>query len=194
MTLVERFLVAVAEEWDRPTRPTLRIIGSTALFLRTDYHRGTRDSDVLSTAELDAETERRLMEIGGSGSKLARRHRLHLQIVRNGIPFLPHAPRWHALELPGQPNTMAFEVLDVTDVVVSQLKRFHADDRSDIAAMIERGLVAHDDVVQRFRSAVEDALLGAYAEELPRYVRNLHEVERDMFAVEETEIELPGWI
>jgi hypothetical protein len=34
----------------------------------------------------------------------------------------------------------------------------------------------------------------ARAEDLPRYVRNLQEVERDMLGVNESEIDLPGWI
>lgn len=194
MQLVEQFLVALAAAWDRPARPTLRILGSTALFLRTDYARGTRDSDVLSTAELEPPIQERLLEIAGPSSKLARRFHLHLQILPNGIPFLPRAPRWHALRLQGQPDTIGFEVLDVTDVVVSKLKRFHANDRSDIEAMVVRGLVSHEELVARFRSAVDAFLLDARAADLPRYVRNLHEVERDLFVVEETEIELPEWI
>ncbi|MGA2079014.1 MAG: hypothetical protein ABSH53_00120 [Holophaga sp.] len=40
-----------------------------------------------------------------------------------------------------------------------------------------------------------EALDGdARAEDLPRYVKNLHRIERDLFFVEESEIELPDWI
>jgi hypothetical protein len=35
------------------------------------------------------------------------------------------------------------EVLDVVDVVVSKLKRFHANDLRDIEAMVDRDLVPH---------------------------------------------------
>jgi hypothetical protein len=35
-------------------------------------------------------------------------------------------------------------VPDVVDVVAAQLRRFHAADRGDIEAMIERDLVSHD--------------------------------------------------
>jgi len=80
------------------------------------------------------------------------------------------------------------------DVVVSKLKRFHADDRQDIAAMIDKGLVQHPVLVERFRSAVDRFSHEARADKLPRYVRNLHQVERDQFDVPETPIYLPDWI
>jgi hypothetical protein len=85
-------------------------------------------------------------------------------------------------------------VLDVVDVVVSKLKRFNANDQSDIDAMIERGLVPHDRLIDRFRAAVDEFMGDARAEDLPKYVANLHRVERDMLVVPETEIELPSWI
>jgi hypothetical protein len=76
---------------------------------------------------------------------------------------------------------------------VSKLKRFHANDRGDIAAMIERDLVPHDRLIERFRRAVDVFSGDARAEELPRYLRNLHQVERDMLGVAETDIDLPEW-
>ena len=53
--------------------------------------------------------------------------------------MLPHAPKWHAVAVPLAANTLRIEALDVVDVVVSKLKRFHANDRSDISAMIPKG-------------------------------------------------------
>jgi hypothetical protein len=49
-------------------------------------------------------------------------------------------------------------------------------------------------LVERFRAAVDAFSGDARAEDLPRYVRNLHRVERDFLLVPETEIELPDWI
>ena len=60
--------------------------------------------------------------------------------------------------------------------------------------MIERGLVPHERLIERFRSAVDMFLGDAREVELPRYIANLHRVERDMLLVPETEIELPSWI
>jgi hypothetical protein len=60
--------------------------------------------------------------------------------------------------------------------------------------MIDRNLVLPARLVSRFRAAVDLFSGDARAEDLPRYVRNLHRVERDMLGVPETEIELPDWI
>jgi hypothetical protein len=86
------------------------------------------------------------------------------------------------------------EVLDVVDVVVSKLKRFHADDRADIEAMVDLELVPHARLVARFREAVDIFLGDARAEDLPRYWRNLNTVERDFLRVPETEVDLPEYI
>lgn len=85
-------------------------------------------------------------------------------------------------------------VRGTNDGDVSKLKRFHANDQSDVKAMIDRELVPHDQLVTRFRDAVDAFSGDARAEELPRYVRNLHRVERDMFGVAESEIEPPSRI
>ncbi len=107
----------------------------------------------------------------------------------------PHVPRWHAIgELNRQLARLEVFVLDVVDVVVSKLKPFRPNDRSDIDAMIALDLVPHDLLVERFRSAADDWAGGATADRLPQYVKNLNEVERDMFGEDETEIELPSWI
>ena len=55
-------------------------------------------------------------------------------------------------------------------------------------------LVPHERLLDRFRAAVDELDGDARAEDLPKYVKNLHRVERDMVGVDETEIELPTWI
>lgn len=112
-----------------------------------------------------------------------------------GLPFLPQNPRCHKREeLNLALRHFEIEVLDVVDVVVSKLKRFHANDISDVDAMITKGLVPHDVLIERFRSAVDLFSMDARADDLPRYVRNLHRVERDHLGVSETTIELPPWV
>jgi hypothetical protein len=85
-------------------------------------------------------------------------------------------------------------VLDIVDVVVSKLIRFHADDQSDIQAMIDAGRVLPDRLIDRFRAAADFLLGDARERDLPACVENLHRVERDMLGVPETPIELPGWL
>lgn len=122
------------------------------------------------------------------------RHKLYIDIVSGGVPFLPQGPRWIALELEPQLEHFNAAFLDVVDVVVSKLKRFSANDKSDIAAMIERDLVPHSELVARFSSAVKWFEMDARApQELPKYIRNLNQIERDELGVPETSIELPSW-
>jgi hypothetical protein len=197
VTLIREFLRDVDGAWMPTASPKipLRIIGSTALMLQASYERGTKDSDVLETVDLRGDTRTRLEAIAGRGSKLHVRHKLYVDIVSGALPFLAPSPRW--LEVPDlNPDLTSFhvQVLDVVDVVVSKLKRFHAFDLQDIEAMVERGFVDHGVLIERFREAVDGYLLDARAEDLPKYVANLHQVERDLFGVPETAIELPGWL
>ncbi len=198
MSKVEALLRSLDEGWkwrEGEGRVRLEIIGSTALMLQAGYHRGTKDSDILETAQLAGDVQERLRALGGLGSELHKKHRLYIDVVSNGIPFLPQRPRWvPRQELSAQLRYFEVAVLDVVDVVVSKLAPFRAQDRADIAAMAEKGLVSHQALVARFRDAVDYWLCDARADQLPGYVGNLHQVERDLFDAEETEIELPSWI
>ena len=176
-------------------RVTLHILGSTALMLQADYLRGTSDSDVLETKELDAQTKHQLLALAGRGTELHTKHRIYIDVVANGIPFLPQVPIWHPRVLPS-PSLLHVDVmvLDVVDVVVSKLAPFRTHDRDDIAAMIDRELVPHAEFVTRFRAAVDYVAYDARASNLPRYIDNFHQVERDLFGVSESDIDLPEWI
>lgn len=197
--MIEALLKDIDTRWPLNRRDgvpvTLRIIGSTALFLQTDYRRGTKDSDVLETADLDPETSAALLEVAGQGSLLHKRHRLYIEIVGGAFPFLAVEPKWRpVVELNGELRQVRVEVLDVVDVVVAKLARLHGRDREDIAAMEERGLLSHAHLLDRFRSAVERIWHDARADDLPRIVRGLHWLERDLLGEPESEIELPPWI
>ncbi len=176
-------------------RQPLPIIGAGALMLQTDYERGTKDGDVLQTAAISEPVKERLLALGGKDTAMHKRHRLYIDVVSGGLPFLPQAPVWHVLtDLTAGLEHFEVQVLDVVDVVVSKLKRFHANDRADVEAMIERGLVDHARLVQRFEAAVDVWKDGAGADDLPRCVAHLNALERDVFLVPESEIDLPSWI
>jgi hypothetical protein len=85
-------------------------------------------------------------------------------------------------------------VLSIVDVVVSKLKRMNPNDAVDIENMVERDLVPHSVLIERFRAAVDYCADAALGEDIPQCVRHLHRVERDLFGVDETEIELPSWL
>jgi hypothetical protein len=80
-----------------------------------------------------------LLQLAGKDSKLHARHRVYIDIVANGIPFLPRIPQYYLVDALASLHHFEIAVLNVTDVVVSKLKRFSANDQSDIEAVIELG-------------------------------------------------------
>jgi hypothetical protein len=197
MTPIEFFLKEIDELWvsSGADKITLRVIGSTALMMQTGYNRGTKDRDVLEADALAGDVGKRLLELAGQGSRLHQKYRVYLDIVPRGLPFLPRRPEFHpAVALNQLLGHFQVEMLGVVDTVVSKLKRFNANDINDIEAMVAMDLVQHADLINRFRSAVDLFAGDARAEDLPKYVRNLHRVERDFLLVPETRIELPSWV
>ena len=189
------------QDLDRAWQPTgkgkirLPIIGAAALLLQTSYERLTKDSDVLETEPIAEGVRSQLENLGGKDSKLHRRHNIYLDFVRPGLPLLPQQPDWVVIpDLTASLVHFRIEALHVVDVVVSKLKRFHANDRHDIQAMVDLDLIPHALLVERFKSAVDVFSLDARAAELPKYLANLHLVERDFLGADETEIELPSHI
>lgn len=197
MLLIADFFAEIDRRWPREPAGKMRLplIGSGALMLQANYERGTKDSDVFETVDLTKDAKRNLLAIAGPGTDLHKRWNLYVDIVANGVPFLPHAPLWHpVLGLNQALVRLEIAVLDVVDVVVSKLERFNANDQADIDAMVELDLVPHERLIDRFRAAVDEFLGDSRENQLPAYVANLHRVERDMLGVAESEIDLPSWI
>jgi hypothetical protein len=195
MSRVSAFFEDLDRAWGKSlsARIPLRIIGSSALTLQVDYDRGTKDIDVLRTLELTTEIADRLVALAGRGAALHTSHRLFLELVPNGLPFLALDPIWNHLDALAGLLNFEVKALDVVDVVVSKLIRFHSDDVDDIQAMIDRGLVSHTRLLERFRAAFDYAIT-ANPSALLRCVEHLNRVERDLLAVDETAFEMPSWI
>jgi hypothetical protein len=194
---ISEFLKDVDRRWT-PTadqKIRLRVIGSAALMLQTGYERGTKDSDVLETDSITPDIKAQLLQLAGPNSELYDRHRIYVDVVSRALPFPPQVPLCHLLDdLNRELTRFEVEVLDVIDVVVSKLKRFHANDVSDIRAMADLDLIDHATLVDRFRAAVHMFSHDARADELPKYITNLNRIERDYLLVAESQIELPDWI
>lgn len=194
MQIANDFFAAIDADWSPATsaKVQLSIIGCSALMLQTNYERGTKDSDVFETTDLARETIEQLLRIAGKGTRLHNKHLMYIDIVGNGIPFLPQVPLWHPVEM--QLEHLELCALDVVDVVVAKCKPFRPSDQSDIDAMIRLGLVPHEQLIERFRSAFDMFTGDARAHELRDYVKNLNRVERDLLGEDETEFEFPSWI
>jgi len=194
MQRAKQFFAAIDAEW-RPTtsaRVQVSIIGCSALMLQTAYERGTKDSDVFETIDVAQETIDQLVRIAGRGTPFHDKHLMYVDIIGNGFPFLPQTPVWHSVDL--QLEHIELRALDVVDVVVAKLKPFRPSDESDIDAMIRLGLVTHERLLERFRSAFDMFTGDARVHELRDYVKHLNRVERDLLAEDETEFEFPSWI
>lgn len=193
MNRIEAFFSDLDRAWpdQQAQRIELSLIGCGALMLQADYERGTKDSDVFETLSLTKEIQTRLIALAGRDTDLHTRHRLYVDVVASGIPFLPTVPAWHpTASLNAQLKHLELRVLDIVDVVVSKLKRFSPNDKDDIDAMVQRGLVSHQRLLERFRSAYDEFSYDARAADLPGYVEHLNQVERDMLGEPETEFDL----
>lgn len=197
MSEIEGFFRKISQLWDepRPEKVVFKVIGSGALFLQTDYRRATKDGDILETLQVTPELKETLTKLAGKRTALHKSTGLYLDLVSLGLPFLPHGPRFHPQKkLSEDLKNFSVEALDIVDVVVSKLKRFNASDSEDVNAMIERGLVPHAALIERFAAAVDEYSTDSRLEDVPKYVRNLHRVERDMFHVPESQIDMPDWM
>lgn len=195
MKLIHRFLAEIDERWKpaggEPIR--LKIIGSAALMLQADYERGTKDGDILEAAEITPAVREQLLALAGPKSALFQKYRMYIEVVTRAIVFLPQKPVFHPVPEPAMRNFSA-EALDLTDVVVSKLKRYNQNDAADAEAMARLGLLDHARLVERFEAAVDFHSTSAYAEDFGRFIANLNRVERDFLRVPESEIALPDWL
>jgi len=193
--LIRDFLSEIDERWKfvggEPIR--LRLIGSAALMLQTDYERGTKDSDVLEAEEITPAVKAQLLELGGPKTSLFEKYRMYLEVVTQAILFLPQGPVFHPVQNLALKN-FSVEVLGVTDIVISKLKRLNQNDSDDIKAMVKRKLLDHGELVSRFESAVDMYSMDARAEDLDKYIANLNRIERDFLGMPESKIEKPDWM
>lgn len=171
----------------------LQVLGAGALMMQVvDYERRTKDGDVLDTVTIPEDVKTRLLELAGRDSDLHTRRRMYIEFVPNGLPFLRQHAVWTPMvELNATLNQFEILALGVVDIVVSKLARFNANDASDIDAMIQRRLVSHQELVAVFYDAMD--FVPDQSHKFRDYVHHLHIVERDLFGVAETEIELPSW-
>ncbi len=87
--------------------------------------------------------------LAGPKSDLFRKYRMYIEVVTRAIMFLPQKPVFRPTPAPAMRNFSA-EALDLTDVVVSKLKRFNQNDAADAEAMARMGLLKHWLLVERF--------------------------------------------
>lgn len=170
----------------------IKIIGSAAIFLQSNYDRATRDNDVLELDGADSQVYKVLKELAGKNSRLAKRNGIYLDIVPRGLLLLPSDPAFVILEAPEIKN-FRLQLLDLHDVVISKLKPYRLQDQEDIRWLVEENLIEAKKLLDRFKSALE-AVSEKNAEFIVECVENFHEVQREFLRTPETPISLPTWI
>ncbi len=196
MTPFEIFLqdldrLYIAQRPAEAPKVRLRILGSMALMIQADYIRGTKDGDVLESAPIHRGIKSELLALGGKGTGLANRHGIYLDIVPSGILFMPSAVTYRPLlEFSSALSCFEVEVMDITDACVTKLKRFNGNDQADLAAMVQFQKLDHDHFLDRFLSAIDHCRGQAFADDYPKFVEHFHQVERDIFLVPETPVDL----
>jgi hypothetical protein len=192
---IRQFLAAIDAKWKAVGGEpiTLQVIGSAALMLQCDYDRGTKDGDILESKEIPPAVKTQLLALADKGTDLSKDFRMHIDIVRSAILFVPQRLIFHPVPDLRLKN-FSVEALDVVDVAVSKLKRFNQSDKNDIRAMADRGLVDHKKLIARFEAAIDMFSTDARSEEFPHYIKNLRFVEKEILDVPSADIELPLWM
>jgi len=196
VTPIEEFLTEIDRRWTpvTPGKIPLRVIGSAALMLQTEYARGTKDGDVLETEAITPAIKERLLSLAGKNTDLHRRSGMYLDVVTQALPFMPQRLVFHDVAKLKALKHFSVHALDIVDVVVSKLKRFNLSDMGDVREMAGRRLIDHKRLVKRFEEAVDRFSIDARIEDVPRVIKNLHRVERDYLRVPESRITLPDWL
>jgi hypothetical protein len=171
-------------------RFSLQLVGSTALFAQTSWARGTRDCDAVRTWAFDGALAERLLALAGPGRPIALHAGLYLELVGQGVLFLPGEPRWKKWR---SLRSFDVEVLHPVDVAVAKLARLNPNDLDDIEALVERNVLTHRQLLDRFRDAAQASAARGMAHKLPLAIRNLHRVERDIFLEAPSPVEVDGW-
>jgi hypothetical protein len=171
-------------------RFSLQLVGSTALFAQTSWVRGTRDCDAVRTWAFDEALAERLLALAGPGRPIARQAGLYLELVGQGVLFLPGEPRWKKWR---SLRSFDVDVLHPVDVAVAKLARLNPNDLDDIEALVERNLLTHRQLLDRFRAAAEASAARGMAHKLQFAIGNLHRIERDIFLEAPSVIEVEGW-
>lgn len=97
MSQVEEFFRDLDRSWPLAAGVpvTLRLLGSTALILQTNFQRGTKDGDILETDQITVEIESAILALAGRDTAFHRRHGMYLEFLGAAFPFLPFDPLWH---------------------------------------------------------------------------------------------------
>ncbi len=103
--------------------------------------------------------------------------------------MLPAQALWHPHDL--FLSNFEIRILDLADVAVSKLKRWNADDREDIRAMIEGDHLERRHFLSRFQEVIERYRSDGRADLLRVMAQRFNQAEEDWFGVDGTPFHFP---
>lgn len=161
---LERFMRAMGRAADRPGRAYLTG-GATAVI--EGWRPSTIDVDVVFAPDTDA----LLRAVPALKEDL----RLNVELV-SPAHFIPELPGWEERSaFVAQEGPLAFHHYDFYAQALAKLERGHAQDREDVAAMLERGLVGRARLRELF-DAIEPLLYRFPAIDPPAFRRAVQAV------------------
>ena len=141
---IERFLHAIDDELAKRAKQGERLdwylLGRSTLILRFGVALSTKDVDLVTGADTP-ELQRIAFDLFGQGTAGAKQWGLYLEGVPMGLPPVPGSYRNLSVELPGDWKVLRPRLLEVHDLAVTKLKRFHAGDREDLQILCSSGTI-----------------------------------------------------
>jgi hypothetical protein len=115
-------------------------LGRSALVMHYGFRLSTNDIDVVGMQ--NPALDQKALELLGKDTAMARTLGLYLDLVSPGEPSLPGWFRKRAEQvLPGNWRVLRLWKLEVHDLAASKLKSFRTNDRADLQALCDRGLL-----------------------------------------------------
>ena len=186
---IEAFLHAVDDELalhaKQGERLDLYILGRAALIVRFGVNLATKDVDVV-THRNDLGLERTALELFGAGTPNALRWRLYLEGVGAGHPPVPGRYQNLAVDLPGEWKVLRPRLLELHDLAITKLRRYHSGDSEDLRIICDSGAINPGDLLQALDSAFpfgidpEDPFAKGVKEHFDKVVEYLEGRARDL--------------
>jgi len=126
-------------------------LGRSALVLHYGFQLSTRDVDIVGMQ--NRELDQKAIELLGEDSPMARSLGIYLDLVPEALPPLPTGFRKRCRQVPGPWQVIRLWKLEDHDLAASKLKSFRPQDRADLQAMCDRGLLT----AGRLRESLEEA-------------------------------------
>lgn len=126
-------------------------LGRSALMVHHGFGLATKDIDIV--AGENAELDQKAVELFGKGTAKANQLGLYLDMVPHGIPPLPRQFRSRCELVAGPWQVLRLWRLEDHDLAATKLKSFRPQDREDLQALCDRGLLT----AQKLRASLEEA-------------------------------------